>query len=202
MHDEGAVVARQPYDLAQIIQIHAGGGGVVREGDQQHLGLDLGGAVKVFEAIEKSGRIRHREHAGLALGHKHAILMDRIGRIGRYYEVAGADGGEQQVRQRVLGADGDDGFLLGIERHAIIGLVAAGNLLAQFGDAARLRVAMIAGIACGLDQLVDDRARRSAIGVPHAEIDDIDLCGARLGAHLVDYGEYVGGKLLNSVKLV
>jgi len=128
--------------------------------------------------------------------------MDGVGGVGRHHEIAGSDGGEQEVRQGVLGSDGDDSFLLGIQGHAIISLVAAGNLFAQFGDAARLRVAMIARIARGFDQLVDDGARGGAVGVPHAEIDDIDLCGARLGAHLIDYGEYVGRKLLNTVKLV
>src|SRR5665811_1087121 len=51
VHDERAVVARQAYDLAQVIQIHAGRGGVMREGDQQHLGLDLGRAVDVFQPL-------------------------------------------------------------------------------------------------------------------------------------------------------
>ena len=196
------MVARQTDDLAEVIQIDAGRGGIVREGDEEHLRLHREPAIDVFQPIEEGGGIGHGEHARLAFGHEHAVLMNRIGGVGRDHDVAGTDGGEEEVRERILGADGDDGFLLGVERHAVIGLVAPRNLFAQFGDAARLRVAMVAGIARGLDQLVDDGARRSAIGVPHAEIDDIDLCGARGGAHLVDYGEYVGGELLNAVELV
>src|ERR1035437_7268158 len=200
--DEGAVVARQTDDLAEVIQIDAGRGGVVREGDEEHLRLHREPAIDVFQPIEEGGGIGHGEHARLAFGHEHAVLGNRIGGVGRDHDVAGTDGGEEEVRERILGADGDDGFLLGVERHAVIGLVAAGDLFAQSGDAARLRVAMIARIACGFDQLVDDGARRSAIGVPHAEIDDVDLRGARLGAHLIDHGEDVGGKLLYAVKLV
>ena len=60
---------------------------------------------------------------------------------------------------------------------------------------------MVAGVPCGFHQLVDDDARRRAVRIAHAEIDDIDLCRPRLRAHLVDDGEYVRRQLLNAVKL-
>ena len=71
----------------------------------------------------------------------------------------------------------------------------------QLGNAARLRIPVIARVPCGFHQLVDDRARRRAIGIPHAEIDHVDLRGARLGAHLIDDGENVRRQLLNAVVL-
>ena len=82
----------------------------------------------------------------MALGHDDAILMDGIAGVRRNHHIAGAHRGEQQVRHRVLGADGDDGLALRIEIHSIIRLVALGDLFAQFGNASRLRIAVIARI--------------------------------------------------------
>ena len=59
--------------------------------------------------------------------------MDGIGRVRRDHRIAGTDGGEQQVGQRVLGANGDDGFLIRVERDAVVGLIAVRNGFAQLG---------------------------------------------------------------------
>ena len=105
--------------------------------------------------------------------------MNGVCGVGRDHHVARPDDGEQQVRQRVFGADGDDGFGIGIEFDAVVRAVAAGDLLAQAGNAARCGIAVVARIARGFDQLADDHARRGAIGIAHAQVDDIELRGAR-----------------------
>jgi len=46
----------------------------------------------------------------MPLGHYYAVLMNRIGGVGRHHRVAGANDRKQQMGERVLGADGDDGF--------------------------------------------------------------------------------------------
>jgi hypothetical protein len=135
-------------------------------------------------------------------GHQDAVLVYGICGIRRDHHVARTDGRKKQVGERVLGADGDDGFLVGIEFHAVVVLVARGDFLAQARNAARLRIAMIARVARRLDQLVDHHARRGAVGVAHPHIDHIDLRGPRLGAHFVDDREHVGGQLLYAIEIL
>ena len=50
----------------------------------------------------------------------HAVLVNRIAGFGETTASPGPIDGEQQVRQRVLGADGDDGFVFGIEFDAVV----------------------------------------------------------------------------------
>jgi hypothetical protein len=192
---------RQLHDLAHEIQVHAGCGGVMGKRDQQELRL-LGSPVQILETVQKRGRVRHGQHARLALGHNHTVLVDGVRRVGRYHYVARPHSREQQVRQGVLGADGDNGFRIGIQRDAITGLVALGNLFSQLGNAARLRVPVVAGVARRLDKLVHHGARRSAIRVAHAQIDDVDLRGAGLCPHLVDDRKNVRRQLPNPIEIL
>ena len=83
----------------------------------------------------------------MAFGHQYAVLVNRIRRIRGDHHIAGADCGEKKMCQGVFCADCDDGFLFGIERHVIIGLVAAGDFFAEFRNPARLRIPVIARIA-------------------------------------------------------
>ena len=165
-------------------------------------GLRQRGAIQVLQAGEESGGIRHGQHAGVALGHEHAVLVDGIGGIRRDHGVAGPDRRKEQVGECVFGADGDDGLLIGVERHAVVGLVAAGDFLAQPGDAPRLRIAVIARVARGFHQLVDHHSGRGSVGISHPQVDHIDLCRARLGPHLVDHGEDVRRQFLDAVEFL
>ncbi len=61
---------------------------------------------------------------------------------------------------------------------------------------------MVARIAGGFDELVDDGARSGSVRVAHAEVDHIELRRARFGLHLIDDGEDVGGKLCDAIELV
>ena len=153
------------------------------------------------QPAQERRRIRHRQHAGVAFRHHHAVLVDRIGGIRRNHRVVRPDGREQQVRQRILRADRHDRFALRIEVDVVVRLVARRDLSPQRGNPARLRIPVIARIARRLDQLVDDDARRCAVRVSHPEIDDIDLRRARLCPHLVDDGEHVRRQLLNTIVL-
>ena len=98
---------------------------------RMNLGLRGDVSIQMFQAIEERRRVGHGQHAGVAFRHDDAVLMNGIGRIRRNHRVARPDHREQQMRQRVLGADGDDGFAFGIEIHAVVGAIAAHDLLAQ-----------------------------------------------------------------------
>ncbi len=174
----------------------------MRERNQNQFRLARGAPVQVFEAAEKSRGVRHGQHAGVPLGHDDAVLMNRIGGIRRNHRVIRTDDGEQQMRERIFRTDGDDGFRVGIEIDVVIGLIALDDFLPQMRNAARYRVAMVARILGGFDQLVDHHARRSAIGIAHAEIDHILLRGTRSRLHLIDDGENVGRQLLDAIKRI
>ena len=191
VNDERAVAAGHGHDLAKEIEFHAGGGGVVRKRDEDQLGWTGGGAIQVLEAIQEFRRTGYGKQAGVAFGHDHTVLMDGVCRIRRDHRIARSDHREEQVREGVLGADGDDGFCIGIEFHAIIGLVAPGDFLAQAGDAAGSRIPVVARITSGFDHFGDHHARRGAIGIAHAQIDDVLLRGARARPHFVDHGKHV-----------
>ncbi len=119
--------------------------------------------------------------------------MDRVRGVGRGYDIAGADDGEQQMGERIFGAHGDDRFFFGVEIDVVVALVAGADLLAKFRNAARQRIAMIARIAGGFAELVDDYFRGLAIGVTHAEIDHVHLGCPCLCAHLVENGKDIRG---------
>ena len=137
----------------------------------------------------------------MAFGHDDAVLVDRVGRVGRSDDIARTDRGKKQMRQRVFGADRDDGFLFGIEVDVVLALVAGADLLAQFRNAARHGIAVVARITRGFAQLVHDNLRGLAIGITHAEIDHVQLGCPCLCAHLVENGKNIGGQLLDAVKL-
>ncbi len=61
---------------------------------------------------------------------------------------------------------------------------------------------MIAAVAHGFHQLADHDARRCPIRIPHPEVHHIQLFRARLRLHFVNYGEHIGRKLLDPVKLL
>ena len=66
-----------------------------------------------------------------------------------------------------------------IELDAVAALVPVADRAAQPRDALRHRVAVRVGALRGLDQLVDDVRRRRAVGVAHAEVDDVFAAAAR-----------------------
>ena len=134
----------------------------------------------------------------MAFGHDDAVLVDRVSRVRRGHDVAGADGGEEEMREGVFRADGDDSLFFGIQIDVVVTLVAGADGFAQIGDAARERIAVIARIARRFDKLVYDDFGSLAVGVTHTEVDDIHLGCPCLCAHFVEDGKDVGGQLLDA----
>ena len=66
--------------------------------------------------------------------------------------------------------------------------------LAQAGQAAGERVAMGRGLLRGLDELVDDVLGGGAVGVAHAEVDDVFAAFAGGGFQLAGDVEYIRGQ--------
>ncbi|MNP08404.1 hypothetical protein D3C76_1004720 [compost metagenome] len=91
-------------------------------------------------------------------------------------------GGEHQVCQAFLGTDGDDGFAFRVDIDLVAVLVPARDSPAQTRNATGGGIA-VGVIALGdLYQLLDDMRRRGAVGVTHAQVDDV--LATTTGGHL------------------
>ena len=202
MHHHGAVLRGQANDGAVELQVHALGGRVLRERDEDHLRLLGHRAVVILQPVQKRGGIGHGHQDGVAFGHEHAVLVNGIAGIRRGHVVAGPDHREQQVGQRVLGAHGGDRLDLRVELDAVLGLVPLDDLLAQARNALGHGVAVVAGIPGGFHQLFNHDRRRRTVGIAHAQIDHIELCRAQPGLHLVHHGEDVGRQLGDAVEVL
>ena len=139
--------------------------------------------------------------ADVRVGDHEAVGVDRITGIGHQHGVAGPHGGQRQMRQAFLGADGDDGFGFRVQAHVVAALVPVGDRLAQTRNALGLRIAVRVAALGGLGELVDDVLRGGLIRIAHAEIDDV--LAARTGRHLqlADDVEDIGGQALDALKV-
>ena len=165
-----SVMAREANDLFKKIHIDALRSRVVRERNKNHpRRLRSTCDRDPLEPFRKRRRVRHRQHAGVPLGHQHAVLMNGIRGIRRDHRVARPNHREQEMRERVLGTDGDDGFFFGIKIDALVALVALDDLFAQAGNAFRERIAMVPRIARSFDKLIHDGSRSRSVRVAHAK---------------------------------
>ena len=150
-----------------------------------------------FEEVRR--RIRgHR--ANDAAGHEEAEGVDRIGRVGHHHHVARRGDRLRHVGEAFLGAQRGDDLGLRIELHAEAALVIGGLGAPQPRNAAGRRIAVGAGLADGLLQLLDHMLGRRQVRIAHAEVDDVGsrIAGGRLGA--VDLLEDVRGQTADAVK--
>jgi hypothetical protein len=146
-----------------------------------------------LEGGEESGFVGvvERDALDLGAGDDRAEDVDGVAGIGHGDGVLAIEHGETEVGDAFLGADGDDGLGFGIEIDVVAALVPVADGLAQAGQAAGERVAMGRGLLRGLDQLVDDVLRRCAVGVAHAEVDDVFAALAGGGFQFACDVEYV-----------
>ena len=200
MHQHGAVLVRQFHQRLEEAGLDALGRWIVRERGQDHCRLLAGSGVDVRDAVEELVGRGHRNRDLPPVGHDHAPLVDRVRRVRHRHGVARADRREREVRQGVLGAHGRDGLRVRVERDAEVGGVPLADLLSQLRYPARERVPVVALVLGRLGELVDHRARRRAVGIAHAEVDDVEARAAGLGPHRVDFRENVLGELPYAVE--
>ena len=107
------------------------------------------------------------------------VNMDRIAWVRDQNRIATIESGEHQVRQAFFGADGNDGFRIGIELNVEAALVPIGDGFAQPWNTFGHRVAMGVWPFGGLHKFVDDMLGCGAVRVAHRHIDDVFTTSAR-----------------------
>ena len=142
------------------------------------------------EVIGGAGVVE-RNGLDFGAGNDGAEDMDRVAGVGDGDGILIVEHGEAEVGDAFLGADGDDGFGLGIEVDVVAALVPVADGLAQAGQAAGERVAVGRGLLGGFDELVDDVFGRGAVGIAHAEVDDVFAAPAGGGFQFAGDVEYV-----------
>ena len=166
-----------------------------KNGSSTHCAVGLAGKLRIsifgfgkliriamLELGEEIDAGRERNLTDVGAGDDRTVDVDRIAGVGHEHGVAAAERREHQMRDALLRADGDDGFAIGIELDAPAALIPVADRAAEPRDALRHRVAVRVAALHRLDQLGDDVRRRRAVGIAHAEVDDV--LAAAAGGHL------------------
>ena len=129
------------------------------------------------------------------------VNVDGVAGVWNEHGVARVEDGEAEMGDALLGADGDDGLGFGVEIDVVARLIPIANGAAQARDAAGDGVAVRGRLARRFDKLVDDVLGRGAVGVAHAEVDDVFAAAAGGHLHFAGDVEDVSGEALNAGKL-
>ena len=130
----------------------------------------------------------------VSAGDDGAVDVDGVAGIGHQHGVARVEDGEAEVRDALLRSDGDDGLGVGVEVDVVARLVPVADGLAQARDALGHGVAMRDRLLRRFNHLVDDVFGRGAVGIAHAEVDDVFAAAAGGDLHLAGDVEDVGGR--------
>ena len=201
VHHHEPVLAGEVDHLHEEVALHAEGGRIVREREDEHLGLGPRQPNRLREAGEEVVALHQRHRAQVPVRDDHRVRVDRVRRIRHEHAVAGLKDREREMRHALLGADRRDGLRLGIELHAVAIAVPRGHGTPEPRDPLRGRVAVVLRIARGLDQLVDDVLGGGLVGIPHPQIDDVLAPSSRLRLEVVDDGEDVRRQALDPVEV-
>ena len=100
-----------------------------------------------------------------------AYRIDGIAGVRHERDVARLDVAEGYVANALFRADKRQGFAVGVNRDAEPALIPVGDGLPEFGQAVRLRVAVVGRVKRGLAQPLNDAVGRGDVRVAYAETD-------------------------------
>ncbi|EQD24124.1 MAG: hypothetical protein D084_Lepto4C00575G0001 [Leptospirillum sp. Group IV 'UBA BS'] len=200
MDHEKVSLVGQGHHLLEKTVGDGQGRGIVRIAEKDRLDRPPGPVEGLQEILPDVPPGDHGVMANRGSRQDEAEGMDRIGGVGNQNPVARIDGGERQMGDSFLRADGDHRFGVGVENHIVAPGVPGGNRLPKPGNPLRGRVPVVAGVAHGLDKLVHDGRRSREIGIAHPEIDDVLPPAPGGELHVVDGTEDIGRKLTDSLE--
>ena len=79
------------------------------------------------------------------------------------------------MSQRVLGADGDNGFRGRVQIDVVVRLVSLHDLVPQTRNSFRYRIAVVLGIPQRLNRLIHNYLGGSAVRISHSQIHNVVL---------------------------
>ena len=141
-----------------------------------------------------------RDADDVGAGNDGAVDVDGVAGIGYKHGVARVEDSEAEMGDALFGADGDDGLGVGVDIDGVAGLVPIRDGFAQAGQAARDGVAMGDRLLRRFNHLVDDVPGSGAVGVAHAEVDDVFAAAARGNFHLAGDVEDIGREALDAAE--
>ena len=201
MHHQDVVLLGQGHHPLEEVELDAARRGIAGEAQDHHLGLGRAfqdGPLQFFEEIHIVG---HAHGAGVGPGDDGAVDVDGVAGIGHQHRVAPVQGGEHEVGQAFLGADGDHRLAVRVEFHVVAAQVPVADGLAQPGNALGNGIAVGVAALGGVHHLVHDVFRRGAVRVAHGHVDDV--LAPTAGSHLQLAGdvEHIGRQTLDAGKV-
>src|SRR6185437_15434954 len=163
------------------------------------LGLGHAGD-EAFELGEELVLIVDGDADDVRPGNHGSVNMDGIAGVGDDHGIARVEDGETEVGDTLLGPDGDDGLRLGVKFDVITRLVPGADGFAQARQPARDGVAVRGGLLRRFDHLVYDVLRGGAIGIAHAEVDNVFTTATRGHLHLAGDVEDIGREALDTAE--
>ena len=134
-------------------------------------------------------------------GNDRAVDVDGVAGVGNQHGVARVEDGEAEVGDALLRSNGDNGLGVGVEGDVVARPVPVADGAAEAGQAAGNTVTMGRRLLRRFHELVDDVARSGAVGVAHAEVDDVLAAAAGGDLHLAGDVEDIRGQALNAAEL-
>ena len=173
MHHVNIVFTRDRNQPLEKGQVNALRGRVAGEIDNQHLRLGIAVADGFFQFVKKIDVGLHRHVANVGARNHRPVNMNRVAGVGHQHHVAALQCRQRQMRDAFFGTNRDNRFGIGIQLNVVTRLIPVADRLAKAMDALGHRIAVRIGTLYGFDQLIDDMPWRGAVGIAHAEVDDI-----------------------------
>ena len=189
-HEE-AVLLRQGDDLLEERLLHHGCRRVVRVVEHQDLGPGIQAFADPCDVGQKRVRLANVERDHVGRSQRNRVDMDRETGRGDERGVAGAEQGQAHVAEPFLRPDRGNDLVVGVEVDAEPGLVPLRDLLAQVVDPGGDAVPVVTRVVGGLAELLDDPLAGRVSGIPHPEVDHVDVLPAHPVFELVDLAEEV-----------
>jgi len=214
VHDDHLAFTAEVDDALHERQVDRRASRIVRKRNDEHAGLGPADFPRLVQRVEEiilivgvdvvgrqqSALAAHRNLAQIGAGKQRPKNMDWIARARHDRRIARLEQHPHQVAESFLRADRVGDLQFGVERDAELALVHAGDCLAQLGQTARQRIAMVLRIVRGFGEFFHRDLRRRNVGVTETEVDYVVAVAARSDLQIVDDREDVRRQVADATK--
>ncbi|MNE22000.1 hypothetical protein D3C80_1151860 [compost metagenome] len=173
MDHQHVITLRQRYHFFKKLQLDALRRRIRRKAQNHHFRLRITFSNRAFQLVEEVHAFYQRHGTNLRASYHRTINMDRIARIWHKYGITMIQRRQHQVCEPFFRSDRNDSFAFWIDINLIAILIPARNCTPQARNPARRRITVSVRTLSNGTQFFDDMRRRWAIGITHAEIDNV-----------------------------